>query len=107
MPQIRLTIRHALALAALLGTAPALAQGTPGQEPSGQGASSQAAPAAPARSITSSGQTMPRPKQTAGAPAPRPASDAEMVKAQKASEARSKTWDDKMHRTMGSICHGC
>jgi hypothetical protein len=33
--------------------------------------------------------------------------EAEMAKAQKAAEARSKAWDAKMRHTMGSICHGC
>ncbi|WP_331311645.1 hypothetical protein [Methylobacterium oryzae] len=38
---------------------------------------------------------------------PQPVNQAEMIKAQKAAEARSKAWDSKMRHTMGSICHGC
>ncbi|MCJ2072865.1 hypothetical protein MKK75_29415 [Methylobacterium sp. J-030] len=98
------TIRHAVILGVLLGAAPALAQG-PGQAP---GTASGATPAGRGgRQITATGQTKP---PVAGAPAagtPRPVNEAEMIKAQKAAEARSKAWDSKMRNTMGSICHGC
>ena len=91
---------HALALAALLGAAPALAQ-SPTPDPAGP---------ATARSVTATGQTKPGPAaapSSPSAPMPKPVSQAEMVKAQKAAEARSKAWDGKMRRTMGSICNGC
>jgi hypothetical protein len=33
--------------------------------------------------------------------------ETQMLKAQKANEARAKAWDSKMQKTMGTICHGC
>lgn len=92
------TFRHALVLAALLATGPASAQTS---DPAGAGTG---------RSLTATGQTKPRPAATPtsqSAPALKPLSEAEMVKAQKAAEARSKAWDGRMRRTMGSICNGC
>lgn len=38
---------------------------------------------------------------------PKAPNEAAMIKAQKAAEARSKAWDSKMHKTMGTICNGC
>ena len=35
------------------------------------------------------------------------ATEAQMLKAQKAAAARDKAWDTKMRTTMGSICKGC
>jgi hypothetical protein len=101
-------LRHAVILSVLLGAAPALAQSpAPGGVP-GTGSNATPGPAAPqagGRRITATGQTKP-PGAGAGAPM-RPVNEAEMIKAQKAAEARSKAWDSKMRSTMGSICHGC
>ncbi|MDP4023429.1 hypothetical protein Q8W71_12395 [Methylobacterium sp. NEAU 140] len=98
------TIRRALILWALVGAGPALAQSPVSVDPGPPGA---AAPAATGRAVTGTGQTKP-PGAAAGTPLPRPAgNEAAMIKAQKAAEARSKAWDAKMRRTMGSICHGC
>ncbi|MDP4005204.1 hypothetical protein [Methylobacterium sp. NEAU K] len=90
------TIRHAVILGVLLWTAPALAQSPP---PDGTRIG---------RRVTATGQT--KPPGAAGPAAtgsPKPINEAEMIKAQKAAEARSKAWDSKMRSTMGSICHGC
>ena len=87
------TIRHAVILGVLLGAAPALAQ-SPAPDGSRVG-----------RRVTATGQT--KPPGPAATGAPRPVNEAEMIKAQKAAEARSKAWDSKMRSTMGSICHGC
>ncbi|CAO4166035.1 hypothetical protein [Methylorubrum populi] len=58
------------------------------------------------RSVTATGQTKP--------PAPgipqgqiTPASQEQMIKAQRAARDRDKAWDAKMNKTMGSICKGC
>ncbi|WP_342109823.1 hypothetical protein [Methylobacterium sp. SI9] len=103
------TIRHAVILGVLLGAAPALAQG-----PNRGSAATPAAPAADqalavphGRQITATGQTKPPGTGMPVTGTPRPVNEAEMVKAQKAAEARSKAWDSKMRNTMGSICHGC
>ncbi|MCJ2098547.1 hypothetical protein [Methylobacterium sp. E-046] len=105
-------LRHALILGLLLGAAPALAQSpapNPGVGPSPSTATSPtASPSAPpagGRRITATGQT--KPPGTGAALPPRTVNEAEMIKAQKAAEARSKAWDSKMRNTMGSICHGC
>jgi hypothetical protein len=94
--------RASLALAAVLIAAPALAQ-TPAQP----GTASDPAPKA-GRSISSTGRTMPLRGQPPVEPSrPTSSTEAEMLKAQKANDARSKAWDTKMQKTMGSICHGC
>lgn len=91
------TFRHALVLLALLGAGPAFAQSPVGIEAG--------------RRVTTTGQPKP-PKPVAtpsslSTPAPKPLSQAEMVKVQKAAEARSKAWDVRTRRSMGSICNGC
>ncbi|MGU3385440.1 hypothetical protein ACLBYG_13100 [Methylobacterium sp. D53M] len=95
-------LRPALLLGLLLGATPALAQSpAPGAGP--------AAPAGPivgGRRVTPMSQTKPT-GNAAATGLPQPVSQAEMIKAQKAAEARSKAWDSKMRHTMGSICHGC
>lgn len=85
----------ALLLSCLMAAAPALAQET------GDSRLAQAG-----RTVTATGQTKP--------PAPgipqgqvTPASQDQMVKAQRAAQARDKAWDAKMNKTMGSICKGC
>jgi len=96
-------LRHAVILSLLLGPAPAFAQSP------AAGASPTAAPTGPivgGRRITATGQTKP-PGNPAVTGSPRPVNEAEMIKAQKAAEARSKAWDSRMRNTMGSICHGC
>ena len=96
-------LRHAVILGLLLGPAPALAQGP------GAGLATTPAPTGPlvgGRPITATGQTKP-PGSSAATGMPRPVNEAEMIKAQKAAEARSKAWDSRMRNTMGSICHGC
>lgn len=91
------TFRHALVLLALLGAGPAFAQSPVGIEAG--------------RRVTATGQTKPPgPGATpanVSAPPPKPPSQAELVKAQKAAEARSKAWDVRTRRSMGSICNGC
>lgn len=103
--------RGALALATLLIATPALAQ-----TPAPGGAPGAAPGAAPApgpgpkvgRSISATGRTMPLRGQPPTEPArPSSTTETEMLKAQKANEARAKAWDTKMQKTMGSICHGC
>lgn len=88
-------LRRALTLAVLVASGPALAQAP------------SVAPDAPKanRTISSTGRTMPPPRSNPAQA--KPATEADMLKAQKAAEARSKAWDAKMHRTMSSICHGC
>lgn len=58
------------------------------------------------RTVTATGQTKP--------PAPglsqgdiSSVSQDQMLKAQRAAQARDKAWDAKMNKTMGSICKGC
>ncbi|KQP89348.1 MULTISPECIES: hypothetical protein [unclassified Methylobacterium] len=81
-------------LAVLLGAAPVLAQPAPG--------------APVPRNITASGVTKPPSGgDRGGAPYTRASTEADMVKAQRASAARDKAWDNKMRTTMGSICKGC
>ena len=98
------TFRHMLVLGALLGATPAVTHAALAQplDPAGPRA---------ARSLTATGQTKPPTPaavpSSASAPLPKPATEAAMVKAQKEAEARSKAWDGKMRRTMGSICNGC
>jgi hypothetical protein len=104
------TIRHAVILGVLLGMTPALAQSplpdrAPGGAPSTVPARDPALTAPGGRRIAATGQT--KPPGAAAAGLPRPINEAEMIKAQKAAEARSKAWDAKMRHTMGSICHGC
>ncbi|AIQ89899.1 MAG: hypothetical protein CL858_29340 [Cupriavidus sp.] len=104
-------LRPALLLGLFLGAAPALAQGpAPGMNP-GTNPGSAASPATAGsqvsgRRTTATGQTKP-PGGTAATGLPQPVNQAEMIKAQKAAEARSKAWDSKMRHTMGSICQGC
>ena len=93
LPQAGRSLRCALILGAL-AAGPALAQ----------------TPSAPAtgRSISPAGRTMPPPRGVPPAAAPtRTQNEAAMIKAQKAAEDRSKAWDSKMHKTMGTICNGC
>jgi hypothetical protein len=95
-------LRHAVVLSLLLGAPPALAQGPAAN------AGAAPAPSGPivgGRRVTPTGQT--KPPGTDAALPPRSVNEAEMIKAQKAAEARSKAWDSKMRNTMGSICHGC
>lgn len=56
-----------------------------------------------ARAIAPSGQTKP----PSGASALKPETQAAMLKAQQASQARDKAWDSKMRSALGSICRGC
>lgn len=102
-------LRPALLLGLLLGATPALAQSpAPGAAP-GPAAGPAAAPTGPivgGRRVTPMSQTKPT-GNAAATGLPQPVSQAEMIKAQKAAEARSKAWDSKMRHTMGSICHGC
>ncbi|MBP1178240.1 hypothetical protein [Methylobacterium sp. PvR107] len=108
------TIRHAVILGVLLGITPALAQSplpdrapgaVPTRDPGAVPARDPALTAPGGRRIAATGQT--KPPGTAATGLPRPINEAEMIKAQKAAEARSKAWDAKMRNTMGSICHGC
>ena len=69
--------------------------------PSGGGAQGGAA-----RNVTATGKTMP-PTTGRAPPSQTANTEAEMIKAQKATEARNKAWDAKMRKTMGSICVGC
>ena len=94
-------------LGLLLGAAPALAQSPMSGANPGSAASPAPAGTAPARRITATGQTKPPGDGTAITGMPQPVNQAEMIKAQKAAEARSKAWDSKMRHTMGSIPHGC
>ncbi|MCJ2051753.1 hypothetical protein [Methylobacterium sp. J-070] len=97
-------LRHVVMLSLLLGGTPALAQSpAPGAAPS---PAPQGGTSVGGRRITTTGQTKP-PGSAGAALPPRPINEAEMIKAQKAAEARSKAWDSKMRNTMGSICHGC
>lgn len=58
------------------------------------------------RTVTSTGQTKPpSPGLSQGEIAP--ISQDQMLKAQRAAQARDKAWDAKMNKTMGSICRGC
>ncbi|MBE7204484.1 MAG: hypothetical protein INR70_42745 [Parafilimonas terrae] len=95
-PQAGRSLRRVLTAAVLAAAGPALAQ-TP----------TAPAPAA-GRSISATGRTMPPSRRASpGTPtAQGPNADA-MQKAQKENEARSKAWDSKMHKTMGTICNGC
>jgi hypothetical protein len=98
------SLRHAVILGLLLGPVPALAQSpAPGANP---GPAAPTGPIVGGRRVTATGQTKP-PGSTAATGMPQPVNQAEMIKAQKAAEARSKAWDSKMRHTMGSICHGC
>ncbi|KQS84928.1 MULTISPECIES: hypothetical protein [Methylobacterium] len=97
-------LRPALLLGLLLGATPALAQSpAPG---AGPGPAAPAGPIVGGRRVTPMSQTKPT-GNAAATGLPQPVSQAEMIKAQKAAEARSKAWDSKMRHTMGSICHGC
>lgn len=58
------------------------------------------------RTVTARGQTKPpAPGLPQGEVAP--VSQDQMLKAQRAAQARDKAWDAKMNKTMGSICRGC
>jgi len=58
------------------------------------------------RTVTATGQTKPpAPGQTQGDISS--VSQEQMLKAQRAAQARDKAWDAKMNKTMGSICKGC
>ncbi|SFS73113.1 hypothetical protein [Methylobacterium sp. yr668] len=97
-------LRPALLLGLLLGATPALAQSpAPG---AGPGPAAPAGPIVGGRRVTPMSQIKPT-GNAAATGLPQPVSQAEMIKAQKAAEARSKAWDSKMRHTMGSICHGC
>ncbi|SDA11207.1 hypothetical protein SAMN02799622_00550 [Methylobacterium sp. UNC378MF] len=99
------SLRPALLLGLLLGAAPALAQSpAPGAGPGP--AAGPTGPIVGGRRVPPTGQTKP-PGGAAATGMPQPVNQAEMIKAQKAAEARSKAWDSKMRHTMGSICHGC
>jgi hypothetical protein len=101
-------LRHAVILGLLLGAPPALAQSPAPDTTPGTGSNASPAPASPViggRRVTATGQTKP-PGNPSALPQ-RSVNEAEMAKAQKAAEARSKAWDAKMRHTMGSICHGC
>ncbi|MBD8906381.1 hypothetical protein [Methylorubrum zatmanii] len=85
----------ALLLSGLMLATPALSQ---------EGADQRLTPTG--RSVTATGQTKP--------PAPgisqgqiTPASQEQMIRAQRAARDRDKAWDAKMNKTMGSICKGC
>jgi hypothetical protein len=97
-------LRNAVMLSLLLGVAPALAQ-TPAPSPGAGASSTPAGPIVGGRRVPPSGQA--KPSGTATSLMPQPVNQAEMIKAQKAAEARSKAWDAKTRHTMGSICHGC
>lgn len=87
--------------------APALAQSTP--DPALTPSTPDPALAAPAQTkpnISATGRTMP-PVQPREPGTPRPSTEADMLKAQKAAETRNKAWDARMRKTMGSICTGC
>lgn len=72
-----------------------------------QGPTNPASVPHPSYSIAPSGRTMPPTTgRTGGAPL-KPDMEADMQKAQRATEARNKEWDTRMQRTMGSICKGC
>ena len=93
-----LAARHHLAAsicASLLLAAPALAQTTATTDPAGR----------PQRSVTSTGVTKP-PSGTRATPV-KAATEAQMLKAQKAAAARDKAWDARTRASMGSICKGC
>ncbi len=82
-------------LSGLLAASAALAQGPGDSRATSTG-----------RSVTATGQTKPpAPGQPQGQPVP--ASQQQMLKAQRAAQARDKAWDSKMNKTMGSICKGC
>ena len=100
-------LRPAVMLGLLLGAAPALAQSpVPGAAAVLGRVAGSARDRPPAAS-----RPRARPSRPGGGTAvdrePQPVNEAEMIKAQKAAEARSKAWDSKMRHTMGSICHGC
>ncbi|MBE7249158.1 MAG: hypothetical protein INR63_29820 [Actinomycetospora chiangmaiensis] len=98
-------LRPALLLGLLFGATPALAQSpAPGAAPGP--AAAPTGPIVGGRRVTPMSQTK-APGNAAATGLPQPVSQAEMIKAQKAAEARSKAWDSKMRHTMGSICHGC
>ncbi|QIJ74859.1 hypothetical protein GU700_09850 [Methylobacterium sp. NI91] len=84
-----------LLLAGFLAAAPALAQ---------DGADTRITPTG--RAVTATGQTKP---PAPGIPQGQAASTSQeqMLKAQRAAQARDKAWDAKMNKTMGSICKGC
>ncbi len=92
------SLRRALTLAAILATTPALAQTTVTDPATGPKVG---------RTISSTGRTMPPPRNAPVDIPAKAAANADLLKAQKATEARAKAWDTKMHRTMSSICHGC
>ncbi len=106
-PQAGRPLRRVLILAALAAAGPALAQapGSPAGSPASPGPAAR-------RTIAPTGRTMPPPRgvapNAASTPAqPKAPNEAAMLKAQQANEARSKAWDSKMHKTMGTICNGC
>ena len=85
----------ALLLSSLMAAAPALAQ---------DGSDTRLTPTG--RTVTATGQTKPpAPGIVQGQPAA--SSQDQMLKAQRAAQARDKAWDAKMNKTMGSICKGC
>lgn len=96
MRLLSMRLLAACALATLLAAVPATAQ-QPG--------------AGPQRATTATGATKPpsgaERGSTPGAPFSKASTEAQMLKAQRASAARDKAWDAKMRTTMGSICKGC
>jgi hypothetical protein len=93
--------RAVLALAVLLTAGPALAQAP-------AAGSEKGAPAPKVnRSISATGRTMPLRGQPPAESSRPNTTETQMLKAQKANEARAKAWDSKMQKTMGTICHGC
>ncbi len=78
---MRTFVSSSLALAALLAAGPVLAQAQAAKPDAG------AAVPAPGRSVSATGRTMPKPRNAPAEAAAKPtASEAEMLKAQKASE---------------------
>lgn len=103
----------ASALIAYLAT-PVSAQTPPAID--GSAATSPLVPSSPSpgRHISATGKMMPPAGGQASDALTRQAGSptnasiaAQMLKAQKAAEARNKNWDTRMRKTMGSICSGC
>ena len=85
----------ALLLAGLMAAAPALSQDAGDRRTTPTG-----------RTVTATGQTKPPTPGTAQGQIS-PASQDQMLKAQRAARDRDKAWDAKINKTMGSICKGC
>ncbi len=109
-PQAGRSLRRVLILVALAAAGPALAQSPTSTPPSAPAASAPGTAPAARRTVSPTGRTMPPARAVPPAAAsaqPKAPNEAAMIKAQKAAEARSKAWDSKMHKTMGTICNGC